>query len=655
MSTRFPNARNWRTRVLATVPALLALCIFAGATSSAADDEKSPADAKTEAKIKKAAAKARALLKNKKGDLTPEQRAKAQAAIDAFRELQAAVDRADAADAKSGAVSSLPTFPPKKVESPTVDSAKLDELIAKSVSEAKAPTSPIVSDEEFARRLYLDVAGRIPTLEELRVFVTSKDKAKRSKLIDKLLASEDFAANLARYWRDVVFYRAPNPNPNQVGYPYLEKWLTEQFAANKPWDEITRDLITARGSYDENGASAFGLAQMAQPVEMAGEVSRVFMGIQIQCAQCHDHPSAPWKRDQFHEFAAFFQGIASRAKRDNGPRTFELYSRPGVARYSKPDLEDPSKSIPVTPKFFVGDAKPVGDNAGTRDRLATIASYIVAQDNPYFAQAFVNRVWASLLGQGFFNPIDDMGPGREGESVEILETLAADWQKSGYDIRGLYRVVLNTKTYQRASRSTNSAAGRTAFAANCPSRLRGDQIFDAIASALDLPLDNLNGRMVRDGAAKAKGKAKSATPEQNAKALEKSIAQAAKKPEAAKTVAMNLNAPRTRFNTMFGVDPSTPPDEVLGTIPQALFLMNSPIVNRGVIAARNTMLGDLLESTPDNRAVLDSLYYKVLSRRPTAKEVAVCARYVEEVGNRKEAFEDILWSLVNSTEFISRH
>ena len=653
---------SWRGRALAAV--LVALPVFGIAAGPTwADDPAKPAvpveaKAKKQGKANKKQAKAQAKLEAAAAETTPEQAEKAREAFSALRDLQAALDKADKAGPKPAAASSLPARPARVVTPPTLDAAGLDELVAKSMTGGKPSTIPVIGDEEFVRRVYLDVTGKIPTLDQIRSFLTNKDKAKRAKLVEALLESPEFSSNLARYWRDVVFYRAPNPNPAQVGYPMYEAWLAEQFAKKRAWDEIASEIITATGPYDENGASAFGLAQMAQPVEMAGEVSRVFMGVQIQCAQCHDHPNAPWKRDQFHEFAAFFAGINSRRRpKGDGPQVFELVSRPGIPRYTKPDLKDPTKSTPVEPKFFLGDAKPVGHKLSSKDRRAIAASYVVGQDNPWFARSFVNRTWTALVGEGFYNPVDDMGPGREATSSEVLETVADQWQKGGYDIRWLYRVVLTSKTYQRESRSTNSSAGRTPFASNCPSRLRGDQIYDALATALDLPLDSLNGRFIREGAVgKGKGAGKAAAP---ASEIEKMIAKRLEgQPKIVQqavmaNVALRAN-PRFRFNTLFGIDPSTPSDEVLGTIPQALFLMNSPLVNRGVTAANNTMLGELLKSTPDNRAVLDTLYHKVLARRPTPKEVAVCGRYVEATGDRKEAFEDILWGLINSTEFISR-
>jgi hypothetical protein len=310
-----------------------------------------------------------------------------------------------------------------------------------------------------------------------------------------------------------------------------------------------------------------------------------------------------------------------------------------------PDAKDPTKTSAVNPKFFLADSKsPQIAGLKSDDRRKLAASYVTGQDNPWFAKAFVNRIWAALMGEGFYNPIDDMGPTKEATDPEILESLASQWQNGGYDVKWLFRLVLNTKAYQRESRSTNSQAGRTPFAANCPSRLRADQIFDNLAVALNLPPETFGAP--RPGAALAK---------MQKEAIQKKIAEQPKAVQQQILAQAQLkNAPRTRFNRTFGVDPSTPNEDVMGTIPQALFLMNSPPVNNAIRASNNSMLGELLRSTPDNRAVLEALYLKVLARRPNAKEVQVCGYYLESVGNRAEGFEDILWGLLNSTEFISR-
>jgi len=520
--------------------------------------------------------------------------------------------------------SKQPDGPVKPPSPPSLRPSEVDALIAGRLEASKTAPSPLTTDEEFLRRLYLDVLGRLPEPGSVRQFVAARQRDKRALLIDDLLNQPEYAENWARYWRDVIAFRSPNENDNQVHYPLFEKWLAEQIAANEPWDKIVTRILTATGRNDENGATVFAVAEEGQAVEIAGEASRIFLGVQIQCAQCHDHPSDPWKRQQFHEFAAFFVGVKSRRVKDSKPPVFTVDAS-GPSHYSMPDLMNPEKKVPVSPRFFLNDAPQVSEQVKADQRLALVAGYITDRENPWFARAFINRVWYALIGEGFYNPVDDLGPTRTANAPEILGLLAENWQRSGYDIKWLFRTILNTEAYQRQSRSTNTEAGRTPFASNCPSRLRADQIFDALSHVLDLGHER---DQVLTRAAKGKGPA------------------GAKGRRGADG--------RALFDRTFGVDPSTPNDDVLGTIPQALLLMNGPIVAREVQARPGTMLGQLLMAQPDNRTVLDLLYLRALGRKPSPREVTSCSRYLQTLGDRGEAFEDILWALINTTEFLSR-
>ena len=258
--------------------------------------------------------------------------------------------------------------PPASKSSPALKPAQLDQLILKGLAANNVPVSEATSDEEFIRRLYLDVMGRLPNPGEVREFVGAKAKNKRALLIDRLLEHPDFSENWARYWRDVVAFRSPNENDRQVNYPLFETWLKSEFVAKKPWDEIATAIITATGRNDENGAAVFAVAEEGSPVEMAGEVSRVFLGVQIQCAQCHDHPSDPWKRQQFHEFAAFFSGVKSRRApdREKGKPAVMVVSTDGPAHYAMPDLKNPEKKVAVSPRFFLNEAPKVSEQVKPR-------------------------------------------------------------------------------------------------------------------------------------------------------------------------------------------------------------------------------------------------------------------------------------------------
>ncbi len=575
-------------------------------------------------------------------DAKKAQRAEAAAILKDFNELAGSLKKEK--DGKTAAKSGLSDAevlakvgrPARAVHKTSLDPEAIDTLIESSLSRAKVVAAKITGDEEFIRRVTLDVAGRLPTPEEVIRFRKSRDKAKRAELIDALLASPDYGRNWARYWKDVIQFHATAQNPNLVRYPQMEEWLADQIRKNRPWDEVAAEMITATGGTAENGATVMVAAHGGQAVELAGEVSRVFLGVQIQCAQCHDHPTDSWKREQFHEFAAFFGGVQARnnnAKSEKGP-SVDILDKPGNVNYRMPDLKDPTKQIPVAPKFFLAEsAQAPPPNLPSSQRRLLAASYITGQDNPWFARAYVNRVWYALMGDGFYNPVDDIGPGREARSAEVIDALSDAWQKGGYDVRWLFRTILNTKTYQREFRPSTTAAGKTPFAANCPSRLRADQILDALTQALNLQFD-IQGGMNGKGTQPKPG---------------------ATDPKKVAAAAGRLRGgPRAVFALTFGVDPSTPNEDVLGTIPQALFFMNSPQIDRAVRVRNGTVLADILASSPNERAALEAIYLRVLARSPSRDEVATCDRYLRTTSNHNEAFEDILWALVNSTEFLSR-
>jgi Protein of unknown function (DUF1549)/Protein of unknown function (DUF1553) len=571
----------------------------------------------------------------------------------------------------------LPPRPARTVTPPTLTSAELDKLIAKylAANSPKVEPAALTSDIEFVRRIWFDLAGRPPSPDQVQSFVRDRAKDKRARLIDTLLASPEYARNWAKYWRDVIAFHATNEAPARIGFDHLEQWMAKRFASNTPWDDIVAGMITATGRNDENGAVALALAHEARPVELAGEVSRIFMGIQIQCAQCHDHKTDKWKRRQFHEFAAFFAGVQPKQVQpaDKGVPPVIAVVAQGSRRYHMPDMNDPKKQMPIAPRFFLGGsesrAEPtLPDVISVSQRRERAASYITGQDNPWFAQAYINRVWYALLGEAFYEPIDDIGPERTPKAPEVLEPLAQQWQKGGYDIRWLFRLILNTEAYQRRVRSTYNAAGKTPFASSCASRLRADQVFDALVQALALPTD-ADGNLAVPANLKAQAKngqqgrlgASPGEPKRFEKEAQKTGA-AKKKAEAlglASQITKKGGGPRPGgvrllFDRLFGIDPSAANEDITGTIPQALFLMNSPLIHNRLQARPGTVLGDLLTTAPNERVALEALYLRVLSRHPTKQEIEICGRYLSSVGNVREGFEDIYWSLINTTEFLTR-
>lgn len=512
-----------------------------------------------------------------------------------------------------------------------VDASLAVELHAADSAEAQRET-PIVDDETFLRRASLDLIGDIPTPEEVTAFVLDPSSNKREAVVDRLLADKRFGDNWGHYFRDVILYRRSDDRAQLAG-PSIQRYLAEQFNQNTGWDKIARGFISAKGDVREEGATGIIMAQMGQPPEVAGEMSRIFLGVQIQCAQCHDHPTDRWKRTQFHELVAFFPRIAVQpVKGDGEKRSFAVVSRdrePRVApkdgkyrgqlEHFMPDLKDPSaKGTEMKPIFFLTGKKL---DLGTPDvqRRETLADWFTAKSNPWFARAFVNRMWAEMVGRGFYEPIDDLGPDRTATAPKTLEILSLAFANHDYDVKWLMRTIAMTNAYQHISltRGTNTAAP---FAATTPQPLRADQLYDSLRSAL--AVEDF------DVARAERFKGKGGRLQQGA---------------------------RFEFNRTFGFDPSLPRDDVAASIPQALLLMNSPMLQRAISAKQaSTLLGKLLTQNMDDREVIGELYLRCLAREPKPDEVHTCLAYVSAVKNRPEAFEDLLWALLNSTEFSQR-
>jgi hypothetical protein len=508
---------------------------------------------------------------------------------------------------------------------------EVDRLLASEIASEDSKPAPRADDETFLRRAFLDLVGEPPTSDDILAFAFQSGDNKRTKLIEQLLGEENFGLNWARYWRDVIMYRRTEERA-LASVNALTDYLAQQFNENVPWDVTVTDFVTATGDIRENGNTALIMAQAGKPEDVTAEVSRIFMGIQIQCAQCHDHPTDRWKREQFHELAAFFPRIAVRPNRNVMPPTFLVTVNDrqfsgrrrnnnnnryvGTPEHYMPNLEDPSdKGDQMEPVFFVSGEK-LKLGALDAERRGTLAEWITAPENPWFAKAFVNRIWAELVGEGFYEPIDDLGPDRECSAPKTIDYLAGAFTDSGYDVKWLYRTVMATQAYQRESRARRNFE-ETPFQANCAQRLRGDQLFDSLTSVLDLA-----DRMPTT----TRGRGPY----------------------------MQRNSPRAVFNLAFGYDPSDPREEVGSSVQQALAIMNSPFINQSINARRPDGLGGLLRDNRDNKDALVELYLKTLSRGPSDPETRTCLSYIRQVGDRNEAFEDIQWSLVNTTEFLHR-
>jgi len=528
-------------------------------------------------------------------------------------------------------------------EDPQRVAAETDRLLREEVPFASAAKKapPCIDDERFLRRVSLDIIGRLPTPEEVTVFALDPSPDKRTRIVNKLLADPRYGENWGRYWRDVIMYRRTEERLQFIGsMATIEPYLIESFNKNKPWSQIATEFITATGNGSENGNCALIIAQQGRPEEIAAEISRIFLGVQIQCAQCHDHPTDRWKREQFHELAAFFPRVATRPPQIQ-PMARELMvaaldvevpasrRRPinntmrffGTLEHHMSDPKEPqSEGKLMQPVFFAtGDALPTG----TKDaqRRGKLAEWITKKDNPFFAKAFVNRLWAELTGEGFYEPVDDIGPDRHATAPKTLDFLAREFTDHDYDVKWLLRTITATELYQLPS-GPRRGPEDPPMQQNVAQRLRADQIFDNLLLVLEASEPPQPGFL----------------------------------PAAVNlpNVGLRGGRPRSQFMTAFGYDPSSHRDEVQSSIPQALTLMNSPLVAGTLRGSGNTMLARKLAEIHDDSALTQELFLRVLGREASQSELTTCLQFAKQINNRTEAFEDILWSLVNSAEFLHR-
>ena len=613
--------------------------------------------------------------------------------------------------------------------------SEVDRQILAELQKAGVPVAETCSDEDFLRRVSLDITGQLPAPRDVIAFRQNTDSNKRVVLIDKLVDSSEFGLNWARYWRDVIYFRATEQR-SRFNQEEFTEWMADQWNKGAGWNSTVSAMLTASGNVEEHPETALIFAQGAHAEDVAAEACRVFLGIQLQCANCHDHPSDIWKREQFHQLAAYFPRIAERRvmkgtpeyeivsvntetkqgdfmrenpemfirafDRDNdqklsmkeleaGPKrigrriaatmkdgknegnnvemqdegmkdakgaagrlpakaierlfafgdtnkddllTIEelkaaqppVNKRRGSTEHHMVDLKHPDSLGPVVdPKFFVGgETLPRGQS--DEERRKAVARSFTAPENPWFARAIVNRVWAEMLGEGFYMPVDDIGPTREARYPAVLDLICQNFVANGLNPKWLVRTIANTEAYQRKIQSKPASENDLPFASATPVPLRSDVVFNSLAQVFGVTEDEMNGRTVK------------ASDKKEKKDKPRSF----------------LQSPRFLFDTLFGTDPSVPKDDVMGNIPQSLMMMNSRIFRARMSAGRNTQLSRILGEHRDNRDALRELYLLVLAREPSAEEIKICFDYIAEVKDRPEAFEDMMWSLLNSSEFVSR-
>ncbi len=501
----------------------------------------------------------------------------------------------------------------------------IDQAIQKRLDQEKIPASPRAADAEFLRRVYLDLTGRIPTYDQAVAFLDSDSANKRAELIDELLARREFGWHLANHWRELIVDRgAENIGQARENSWAFITWLEAGINSERGWDQIVRDILTAEGEVKTNPAGTFILANrmgvFPKPEEMTGMTGRLFMGINLRCAQCHDHPYVEtWTQDDFWGVAAFFSQVrdhnlggdnSARApmyfeKAMEDPKKLKSYAgaqkRNGIIpaepgpQIAVPKGSDPNATLKmVKAKFFLDKEPKLAVEGPYRKALA---DWLTAKDNPYFARATVNRLWAHFFARGLIPALDDARPDQPASHPELLALLEKEFKAGGFQLKPIVRALCNSDAYQRTSKPlAGNAQDQTLFSRQSLRLLTSDQVIDALAIAM--------GRNPTEG----KNRDQQTAPFATSKA-------------------------------------DGDPKEFSHGVQQTLLLMNG-----GITGQTPNNFGKLTVGKSKEVAITN-LYLAVLSRRPRSEELERALTYVQDAPPN-EGTRDVFWALVNSAEFI---
>lgn len=509
----------------------------------------------------------------------------------------------------------------------------INEQIRQSWKDNEADPSAVADDSEWIRRVYLDLVGHIPPVEEVEAFLADKDKAKRAKLIDKLLDDPGYVRNWTTIWTNLC---VGQQTPRFVSRDGMQKFFREAFGRNRPWKDIVTDLVTADGHYEQNGAVNYILAQMQDRddgVQLTAKTCRLFMGMQVQCTQCHNHPFNDWKQDQFWQFNSFFRQTDKREHRKFNPQTGRMeddYAEVTWRDFSGPVyFEKRNGLMQVAFPIYLGSE--VSPEPGI-ERRKELAKLMTSGERPMIAVALVNRLWGHFFTYGFTRPIDDLGPHNPATHPELLNRLADEFVKSGYDLKQLMRWITNSEAYNLTSKGTkknekdNPGAGETALFSHLYVKpMSAEQLYDSLIVATSAHKSGRSGW------------------EQSERQRQQWMRQ---------------------FVNAFGNDMAEESNSFDGTIPQALMMMNTnpkpqgetPTLMSGAVSLEaGSHLTELLTAPGSDAQKIQKLYMSALSRMPTRAELNGLQRFVSSSRDKRAAYQDVFWALLNSNEFILVH
>ncbi len=485
----------------------------------------------------------------------------------------------------------------------------VDHHVFKKLEQLQILPSELCSDEEFVRRVYLDVIGILPTGEEARSFLASTEPDKRARLVDQLLERPEFAEFWALKWGDLL--RIRNAKVSNPGVHKFHRWLVAAFRDSMPYDQFARELLTADGSTFVNPPANY-FRTAADTNDCTETTSQLFLGIRIQCAKCHNHPFERWSQDNYYGIGAFF----NRVQRKPGANADEQVV--WVARGG--EVTQPRTGKQMQPWLpLEGEAELSGED----DRRDKLVEWLVKQNNPFFAKVEVNRIWGHLLGRGIVEPVDDFRDSNPPASASLLAALADDFAANGYDRKRVMRNILGSRTYQLSSRKNEFNAADVKYFSHATTRLlSAEQLLDAICRVTSVP-EKFAGLP-------------------------------------AGTRATSLPSPdvESDFLKVFG----QPARETAcqcerstdSNLSQALQMINGPLVHSKVRDEKNR-LRQLAGEGKSDAEIVTELYMAGLCRPPSEPELSAATKHISGAGDRVRGLEDVCWAILNANEFLFQH
>ncbi|HEY1189317.1 MAG TPA: DUF1549 domain-containing protein [Gemmata sp.] len=501
------------------------------------------------------------------------------------------------------AVAYTPVARAAEPPAPAELAALIDTRLGAEWRKAGVKPAPVVDDATFLRRASLDLSGHIPTAAEVRDFLADPAPDKRAKLVTRLIESGGHTRHMATFWRRTWMPQADTPEFARLADDF-EAWVAARVQENAPYDRMVRELLTLpesatarRGAVSPVG---FFAASESKPENLAANATRSFLGVNLDCAQCHNHPFARWTRDQFWQTAAFF---APPTKDKSG-------------KAAPPELTIPNTKKALAPELLDGTAPKWPEMLASDTGRQLLAGWLTAKDNPYFARNAVNRLWANMYGTALVEPLDDLSgdSGNTGYHADLLKELGDAFAASGFDLKYITRALVLTKAYQLSALTSEDSPSDPRLFARMPVRgLTGEQLYDSLRTAAGLPAERADtGR------------------------------------------GLGLEG-RKRFAAQFHVERTVSAER---SITQALSMMNGRLTTDLTDPTKNPTLGGVA-SAPflDTKGKVETLFFAVLGRKPTAKEQKATTGYVEGAteSDRERALGDVFWALVNSTEFNTNH